>query len=179
MSIKINSSVTWVGKVDWELRSFHGEELSTYRGTTYNSYLVKDKKVALIDTVWKPFAKEFVSDLKKEIDLSKIDYIIANHVESDHSGSISEILKLAPQAQLLGTARCREGLQKHYFGNWEFQVVKTGDEINLGEKRLKFLEAPMLHWPETMFTYLMQDKILRNVINEIFLTRSGFSIKDT
>ena len=103
MSIKINTSTTWVGEVDWEIRRFHGEEYSTYRGTTYNSYLVKDKKVALIDTVWQPFAKEFISNLIKEIDLSKIDYIIANHAEIDHSGGLPELMKEIPDTPIYCT----------------------------------------------------------------------------
>ena len=86
--------------------------------------------------------------------------MVANHVETDHSGSISEILKLAPKAKVFGTARCKEGLRKHYFGNWDFQVVKTGDEVNLGERSLRFIEAPMLHWPDSMFTYIEKDALL-------------------
>ena len=88
MSFKMTGKVTWVGKIDWELRRFHGDEYSTHRGSSYNSYLIKDKKNVLIDTVWAPFAKEFVENLKKEIDLDKIDYIIANHSEIDHSGAL-------------------------------------------------------------------------------------------
>ncbi len=94
------------------------------------------------------------------IDPSEIDYVVANHVETDHSGSISKILKLAPQAKLVGTAQCKEGLQKHYFGNWNFQVVETGDEISLGGRSLRFIKAPMLHWPDSMFTYVEKDALL-------------------
>jgi len=101
-----------------------------------------------------------IERIREIIDPSKIDYVVANHVETDHSGAISEILKLAPQAKLVGTARCKEGLQKHYFGNWDFQVVKTGDEISLGERSLRFIEAPMLHWPDTMFSYIEKDALL-------------------
>ena len=100
MSFKVNDNITWVGKIDWELRTFHGEELSTHRGSSYNSYLIKDEKVALIDTVWEPFAKEFVSNLKKEIDLDKIDYIIANHGESDHSGALPELMREIPNTPI-------------------------------------------------------------------------------
>ena len=88
MGISIKNNVSWVGKVDWELRKFHGNEYSTHRGSTYNSYLVEEEKTALIDTVWEPFAKEFVANLEKRIDLKKIDYVIANHAEIDHSGAL-------------------------------------------------------------------------------------------
>ena len=90
MSFKINESTTWVGKKDWEIRKFHGEEYSTHRGSSYNSYLVEDEKTALIDTVWTPFADEFVGRLAEEIDLENIDYIIANHAEPDHSGALPD-----------------------------------------------------------------------------------------
>jgi anaerobic nitric oxide reductase flavorubredoxin len=159
-SIKVLENVFWVGAVDWNVRNFHGFTYSTHCGTTYNAYLILDEKTALIDSVYRPFAEEMIKKIREIIDPSKIDYVVANHVETDHSGAISEILKLAPKAKVVGTARCKEGLQKHYFGNWDFQVVKTGDEISLGERSLRFIEAPMLHWPDSMFTYIEKDALL-------------------
>jgi len=158
--IKVLENIYWVGAVDWNIRHFHGFTYSTHRGTTYNAYLIIDKKVVLIDTVQHPFAEEMIEKIREIIDPSKIDYIIANHVESDHSGAIAEILKHAPNATVVGTANCQRGLEKHYFGNWKFQVVKTGDTINLGERTLSFIEAPMLHWPDSMFTYIEKDALL-------------------
>jgi flavorubredoxin len=152
--------IFWVGAVDWNIRNFHGYTYSTHRGTTYNAYLIVDEKAALIDSVYTPFSTEMVGRIREIIDPSKIDYVVANHVEMDHSGAISEILKLSPKAKVVGTARCKEGLQKHYFGNWDFQVVKTDDEISLGERSLRFIEAPMLHWPDSMFTYIEKDALL-------------------
>lgn len=157
---KISENIYWVGAVDWNIRHFHGFTYSTHRGTTYNAYLITDKKTALIDSVYNLFAEDMIEKIREVINPSKIDYVVANHVETDHSGAIQEILKLAPKAKVIGTARCKEGLQKHYFGNWNFQVVKTGDEINLGERSLKFIEAPMLHWPDSMFTYIEKDALL-------------------
>jgi anaerobic nitric oxide reductase flavorubredoxin len=158
--VKVLENIFWVGVIDWNIRHFHGFTYSTQRGTTYNSYLIVDKKVALVDTVQHPFSDEMIERIKEIIDPSKIDYVIANHVESDHSGAIKEILKLAPNATVVGTANCKAGLEKHYFGNWKFQTVKTGDTLNLGERTLTFLEAPMLHWPDTMFTYIEKDALL-------------------
>ncbi len=158
--VKVLENIFWVGAVDWNIRHFHGFSYSTHRGTTYNAYLIIDKKVALVDTVAHPFSEEMIEKIKEIIDPSKIDYIIANHVESDHSGSIKEILKLAPNATIVGTENCKAGLEKHYFGNWKFQTVKTGDTLNLGERTLTFLEAQMLHWPDTMFTYIEKDALL-------------------
>lgn len=86
MSITVKNNIQWVGKMDWQLRKFYGDEYSTHKGSSYNSYLIKEEKITLIDTVWKPFAKEFVSNLKNEIDLNKIDYVISCHSENDHSG---------------------------------------------------------------------------------------------
>lgn len=160
MPYKVLDNIFWVGAVDWNVRSFHGFTYSTHRGTTYNSYLIIDDKIALIDSVYAPFAREMIEKIREVVDPSKIDYVVANHVETDHSGAISEVLKLAPKAKVIGTARCKEGLQKHYFGNWDFQVVKTGDEINLGSRTLKFIEASMLHWPDSMFTYIEKDALL-------------------
>jgi len=158
--VKLFEDIYWVGAVDWNVRNFHGFTYSTHRGTTYNAYLILDDKVTLVDSVYAPFTEEMFSRIKEIIDPSKIDYIIANHVESDHSGAIGEILKHAPKAKIIGTAKCKAGLEKHYFGNWDFQVVKTGDKLELGKRTLTFLEAPMLHWPDSMFTYIEKDALL-------------------
>lgn len=160
MSFKVNDNVTWVGKVDWELQKFHGEEYSTHKGSTYNSYLVRDKKTVLIDTVWKPFAQEFVENLKQEIANDRIDYIIANHGESDHSGALPELMRLIPDTPIYCTANAVKSLKGQYHQDWNFQIVKTGDKLNIGAKELIFVEAPMLHWPDSMFCYLTGDNIL-------------------
>jgi len=159
-AVEIVKNISWVGAVDWNVRSFHGFTYSTHRGTTYNSYLIMDDKITLVDTVFGPFGNEMLEKIAEITNPAKIDYVIANHVETDHSGAIPEIMRIAPNATVIGTARCREGLQKHYFGNWNFQVVKTGDEISLGSRTLKFIEAPMLHWPDSMFTYVPEDSLL-------------------
>lgn len=160
MSFEINKSVTWVGKIDWELKKFHGDEYSTHRGSSYNSYLVRDEKIALIDCVWTPFAKEFVANLKKELDLNTIDYIIANHGEPDHSGALPELMKEIPNTPIYCTANAMKSLKGQYHQDWNFVPVKTGDKLSLGSKEFVFVEARMLHWPDTMFTYLTGDNIL-------------------
>jgi len=160
MSINVKNNIYWVGKIDWELRKFHGDEYSTHRGSSYNSYLIKEDKVALIDTVWKPFAKEFVENLAQEIDLNKIDYIIANHAEIDHSGALPELMRHIPDTPIYCTKNGVKSLKGHYHQDWNFQVVKTGDKLSLGNKELIFVEAPMLHWPDSMFCYLTEDNVL-------------------
>ncbi|MFA5499274.1 MAG: anaerobic nitric oxide reductase flavorubredoxin [Candidatus Cloacimonadia bacterium] len=160
MKVKVKNNIYWVGKVDWELEMFHGNEYSTHKGSTYNSYLIKEDKVALIDTVWKPFDKEFVANLEKEIDLDKIDFIIANHAEIDHSGALPALMEKIPNTPIYCTANAVKSLKGHYHKDWNFQVVKTGDKISLGSKELIFIEAPMLHWPDSMFVYLTGDNVL-------------------
>jgi len=159
-NIEIAPQVYSVGVVDWNMRSFHGHTYTTKRGTSYNSYLVVDEKIALIDTVYGPFSKELIENIKQIIPPEKISYVIANHVETDHSGALPEIMKLCPKAKLIGTAKCKEGLYKNYYQNWDFKEVKTGDTISLGKKDLKFIEAPMIHWPDSMFTYCPQEALL-------------------
>lgn len=160
MGFKINKNITWVGKIDWELRRFHGEEYSTHRGSSYNAYLIRGEKTVLIDTVWAPFAKEFVAQLKQEIDLDKIDYIVANHGEVDHSGSLPELLREIPGTPVYCTANAVKSLKGQYHEDWNFQVVKTGDKLDLGGKELTFIEMTMLHWPDSMACYLSGDNIL-------------------
>jgi anaerobic nitric oxide reductase flavorubredoxin len=123
---KLNASVTWVGKKDWELREFHGVEYSTHRGSSYNSYWFGMRKVALIDTVWQPFAKEFVANLKKEIDLNEIDYIIANHGEIDHSGALPELMKEIPDTPIYCTRNGARSIKGHYHQDWNFVEVRPG-----------------------------------------------------
>lgn len=158
--MKVKNNVHWVGKIDWELRKFHGDEYSTHKGSSYNSYLVMEEKVALIDTVWGPFAKEFVENLRQKTDLGKIDYIIASHAESDHSGALPELMRHIPDVPIYCTKNGVKSLKGLYHQDWNFQVVKTGDRLSLGAKDLIFVEAPMLHWPDSMFSYLTGDEIL-------------------
>lgn len=160
MSFKINDTVTWVGKIDWDLKVFHGEEYSTNRGSSYNAYLVRDEKTVLIDTVWLPYDNEFVANLKREIDLSKIDYIIANHSEVDHSGALPELMREIPGTPIYCTKNGAKMLKAHYHEDWNFVEVKTGDVLDLGKNKMIFVEAPMLHWPDSMFTYLTGENIL-------------------
>ncbi len=157
---KITEKVSWVGKIDWELTSFHGDELSTKKGSSYNSYLIQDTKTALLDTVWLPYDKEFVSKLKQDIDLKKIDYIIMQHNEVDHSGSLPELMREIPNTPIYCTKKGEAIIRGHYHQDWNFVNVKTGDTLDLGDTTLTFIEAPMLHWPDTMFTYMSGDNIL-------------------
>src|SRR5665647_72596 len=161
MKKQIKNNVCWVGKVDWELQKFHGDEYSTHKGSTYNSYLIQEEKTVLIDTVWAPFAEEFVDNLAKEIDLNKIDYVIANHGEIDHSGALPALMKFIPDKPIYCTANAVKSLKGQYHKDWNFHVVKTGDRIDIGNgKELIFVEMTMLHWPDSMATYLTQDNIL-------------------
>jgi anaerobic nitric oxide reductase flavorubredoxin len=160
MSFAITDKVRWVGKIDWELRTFHGEEYSTHRGSSYNSYLIQDQKTVLIDTVWEPFATEYVENLKKQIDLQQIDYIIAHHAEIDHSGALPELMREIPDTPIYCTATGAKILKGHYHQDWNFVPFKTGDTLDIGSSQLIFVEAKMLHWPDSSFTYMTGDNIL-------------------
>ncbi|VVB91424.1 Type A flavoprotein FprA [uncultured archaeon] len=160
MSVELKDGVYWVGFVDWNIKKFHGHELSTHRGTTYNAYLIVDEKIALVDTVWGPYSHELIENIRKIIDITKIDYVIANHAETDHSGGLPELMKLIPDATVVVSEKGNESVFKHYHENWNFKVVKTGDSISLGKNSLVFVTATMLHWPDSMFTYLTGKNIL-------------------
>lgn len=158
--IEIMKDIYWVGIKDWELKKFHGEEYSTQRGSSYNSYLIKDEKTVLVDTAWQPYKEDFVANLEKAVDLTKIDFIVCNHSEVDHSGSLSLLLSKIPGTPIYCTANGAKMLKKHYHQDWNFQVVKTGDTIKTGAYELLFIEAPMLHWPDSMFTYVKGANLL-------------------
>jgi anaerobic nitric oxide reductase flavorubredoxin len=150
--------ITWVGVVDWNIRDFHGYE--TRRGTTYNAYLIEDEKTALIDTVKHVFSGELIQKIREFTDLEKIDYLVINHVEMDHSSSLPIIAKEATNATIIASQRGKDAIIEHYGQDFNIQTVKTGDELKLGKRTLRFVEAPMLHWPDSMFTYVVEDKIL-------------------
>ncbi|NTV53271.1 MAG: MBL fold metallo-hydrolase, partial [Candidatus Firestonebacteria bacterium] len=160
MHAKIAEGVYWVGATDWNIRLFHGFDLSTHRGSSYNAYLIVDEKIALIDTVWTPFQDELLANIREIVDPSKIDYIIANHSETDHAGSLPVMLAAAPQAALITSKRGLDSFPGHHHQPMKIQAVQTGDKISLGKSELVFVEAPMLHWPDSMFTYLTGKNIL-------------------
>ena len=160
MVTEIKDGVWWVGVVDWGLRRFHGQELSTHRGSSYNAYLILDEKKVLVDTVWGPFAGEFMENLRELIDPAEIDVVVANHSEADHSGALPEVMRHATNATLVVSKRGHESVKGHYHQDWNFQPVKTGDRLSIGSSELIFVEAPMLHWPDSMFTYLTGRNVL-------------------
>jgi anaerobic nitric oxide reductase flavorubredoxin len=157
---KLAENVYWVGIVDWALRHFHGHELSTHRGSSYNSYLILDSKKVLVDTVWEPFQDEWLDGLRQVVDPAAIDIVVANHAEPDHSGGLPAVLRHCPNATDIVSKRGAESVPGHYHQKWNFKVVGTGDRINIGSSDLVFVEAPMLHWPDSMFTYLTGRNIL-------------------
>ncbi len=157
--VELVKNVYWVGVVDWDLRDFHGYE--TRRGTTYNAYLIVDEKSVLVDTVKCPFKDALAKNVSEVVAPEKLNYVIVNHVEMDHSSSLSHVMQHTKNAIVVTSKRGMDGLEKHYGPtNWNYQVVKTGDELKIGSRTLAFVEAPMLHWPDSMFTYLKEDRIL-------------------
>lgn len=157
--LELKNKIYWVGATDFNVRDFHGYE--TPQGTTYNAYLIIDEKIALVDTVKKGFGADLRAHIEVLIDPAKIDYLVVNHAEMDHSGCVPEVLTWAPKARIICSQKGREGLEKHYgtIGR-EFQIVKTGDTLSLGKRSLKFISAPMIHWPDSMFTYAAEDRVL-------------------
>jgi anaerobic nitric oxide reductase flavorubredoxin len=160
MVTELAEGVYWVGVVDWALRHFHGHELSTHRGSSYNAYLITDEKTVLVDTVWGPFQEQLIENIREVVDPAKIDLVVANHAETDHSGALPEVMRHVPKAKVVVSKRGRESVEGHFHQPWDFEAVGTGDRINIGRSELVFIEAPMLHWPDSMFTYLSGKGIL-------------------
>jgi flavorubredoxin len=156
--VEIKPDIYWVGGIDWKLRNFHG--YSTNRGTTYNAYLIIDKKITLVDTVKHYLFDEMLSRINAIVNPKKIEYIVSNHVEMDHSGSIPKILKYAPNIKIITSTRGEKGLLRHYKKDIDFQVVKSGETLNIGKRTLHFVHIPMVHWPDSMVTYIPNDKLL-------------------
>ncbi len=158
MKCEVKNGIYWVGAIDWNMRDFHGYD--TPKGTSYNAYLIKDEKTALVDTVKGGFSEEMLMGIAEHMDPAKIDYVIVNHLEKDHSGSLEDIMAVAKNAQIYCSGRARVGLVDKYGEKWPMNAVKTNDTLKLGKKTLRFIEVPMVHWPDSMLTYVEEDKVL-------------------
>ncbi len=155
----LKENIFWTGYVDWDVRDFHG--YATSRGSTYNSYLVKDNKTALIDSVKAPYSDYLLKSIQSYVQLDKIDYIVCNHAEPDHSGSLPVLMQKCQNAELVCNEKCKNTLSLHYdTKRWKFKIVDESTDLILGENTLKFINTPMAHWPESMATYIPQQKIL-------------------
>lgn len=159
MDVRLRENIDWVGYVDWTVRDFHGYH--THKGSTYNAYLLRDDKTALIDTVKAPFADQLLRRLSELTDLDRIDFVVCNHAEPDHSGALPEAMRVCPRAELVCNEKCRAALSRHYDTSaWKFRVVSDGERLPLGRRGLTFIDTPMAHWPESMFTYVAEEKLL-------------------
>ncbi len=160
-SFKIKEDIYWVGVRDWNIRWFHGPAYSTHRGTTYNSYIIKDEKKVLVDGVYKPFISRFFEHVEQVVDFKDIDYYIVNHVEPDHSSSFPATMEyLRDDVTVVCSEKGKEAVIEHYGNGYNFKVVETGDRINIGKRNLAFVNASMLHWPDSMFTYIPEERLL-------------------
>ena len=158
-AVKIKPDIYWVGAIDWAIRDFHGYIIPN--GTTYNNYLVIDDQITLFDTVKHEFSKTTIDNIKSLIDPSKIKNIVINHIENDHVTSLADVMSLTPDATIYITEKGKKGLGRFFdISKWNIKVVKTGDTLNIGKRTLLFLETPMLHWPDSMMTYIKEDKLL-------------------
>jgi flavorubredoxin len=157
--LEIAKDIYSVGTIDWNIRDFHG--YSTYQGTTYNAFLIMDEKITLIDAVKKQFADELLHNISQVVDPKKIEYVISNHTELDHSGGLERVMhRIGEEKPLYCSKMGQRALSNHFPHKWNYQPVEDGGELSLGKKTLKFLETRMVHWPDSMFTYMMEDKIL-------------------
>jgi flavorubredoxin len=157
--VEIVKDIYWVGAVDWNIRDMHG--YLTPNGTTYNAFLVMDEKVALIDTTKKGFVDELIDSVSQIIDPRKIDYVISNHTEMDHSGGLPRVMhRIGEDKPLFCSKMGLKNLPRHFRQKWNYQPVEDGGELGLGKRNLAFLETRMLHWPDSMFTYVKEDRLL-------------------
>lgn len=158
-AIEIKPGIFWVGAIDWAVRDFHG--YVTPNGTSYNNYLILDKQVTLVDTVKHDFCDYTIKLIRSVVDPAKIENVIINHIENDHASSLDRIMALTPNATIYITERGKKGLDRFFdTSRWKLQVVKTGHTLSTGTKTITFLETPMLHWPDSMMSYVKEDKLL-------------------
>ena len=158
-AIEIKPDVYWVGGTDWNERNFHG--YTTDRGSTYNAYLIMDEHITLIDTCKCTFADDLIERISDIVDPSRIEYVVSNHVEQDHSGAIPRVMELAPNATIITSdPHGLKGLTAHYGSDYNYRAVKTGDTLRIGKRTLTFTATVMVHWPDNMVTYSDYDKIL-------------------
>lgn len=158
-SLEIADGVFWVGVVDWNIRDFHG--YSTHQGTTYNAYLIIDEKITLIDTVKHEFADELIKNISEIVDPKSIDYVISNHTEMDHSGGLARVMhRIGEDKPIYCSKLGHKNLSLHFPQKWNYQPVENGSTLSLGKRTLTFMETRMVHWPDSMFTYLNEEKIL-------------------
>jgi len=163
--LEIKKDIHWVGAVDWNLRDFHG--YSTEKGTSYNAYLIKDNKTVLFDTVKADLTDDLIQHIKAVCDPESIDYIVVNHAEMDHTGALPEMIKLTKPEKIYCNAKCKDTLIAHFHcEDWPFEIIKEGDELNIGSRTIKFYDSKMLHWPESMVSYIEADKLL--ISNDLF-----------
>jgi flavorubredoxin len=158
-AIEIKKGIYWVGAIDWGVRDFHG--YSTPMGSTYNAYLLVDDKVVLFDTVKKGFARDLLAHITQIIEPGKIDYIVVNHVEMDHTGSLPEIVEAVRPEKIICSTMGKKALVAHFHRqDWPYEVVSTGQSISVGSKTVEFIETRMIHWPDSMFSYIPEDRLL-------------------
>lgn len=157
--LEIKKGIYWVGAIDWDLRNFHG--YLTQRGSTYNAYLIIDEKITLVDTVKHYMFDEMLERIKKIVDPAKIDIIVSNHVEMDHSGCLTKMLEICPKAVVVTSINGEKGLKKHYdTSKWNLKIVNSGDTLNIGKRSMTFVHIAMVHWPDSMVTYIPEEKLL-------------------
>ena len=163
--VEVKNGIHWVGAVDWSVRDFHG--YSTPKGTTYNAYLVLDDKITLFDTVKKPFKGDLLHNIYKVVEPAKIDYLVVNHVEPDHSGALPEMMEIIKPEKLFCSPMGKKALLDHYHReDWPYEVVETGRRISLGKRTVTFMETRMVHWPDSMFSYIEEEALL--IANDAF-----------
>ncbi len=178
MKTRIADGIDWTGYIDWPVRNFHG--YTTSRGSTYNAYLVRAGKTALIDTVKAPYAQNLLDSVAALCPLGKVDYVVCNHAEPDHSGALPAVMAAMPQATLVTNAKCADALSRHYdTSSWKIEIVNEGDSLDLGGKTLKFYMTPMAHWPESMVTYVPEDKLLfsMDILGQHYASSARFDVE--